>query len=343
MAHNRAQSERDDKEPLQVLFWSHPARFIALVVAHQHLACPDCSPLVPCAKIESMGSILPDDFVFSQSNLQAYADCPRRFWLTFVQRLPWPAAEASPVQEHEYMMRLGSTFHRAIHRAEIGIPPEAIALQLEDPLDQWFASYLQYRPRDLPTAVVQTESVLTMPFQIGAGPICRLIAKYDLIAIEPAQRAVIIDWKTTRRRTEPSTLRQRLQSQVYPYLLVEASAQLPWGPIAPEQVEMRYWFTTAPDEPAILRYDATQHAANHQLLQRLVAQILAGENEADFPKLPDTDANRQRFCAYCTYRSRCDRGILAGNLHEVADEDELIYDDSSLVEVSLDDIPEIAF
>jgi hypothetical protein len=290
-----------------------------------------------------MESILPDDFVFSQSNLQTYADCPRRFWLSYVQRLPWPAAEASPVQEYEYIMRLGSAFHRAVQRAEIGIPPEFIAPQLDEPLDEWFASYLQHRPRDLPTTIVQTESVLAMPFQVGGGPIFRLIAKYDLLTIEPAQRAIIIDWKTSRRRTEPSTLRQRLQSQVYPYLLVEASAQLPWGPIAPEQVEMRYWFTAAPDEPVILRYDATQHAANRQLLQRLVAQILAGEDEADFPKLPDTDANRQRFCAYCTYRSRCDRGILAGDIHEVADEEAMTFDPTSSVEVRLDDIPEIAF
>ncbi len=82
-----------------------------------------------------MQSILPNDFVFSQSNLQAYADCPRRFWLSHVQRLPWPAVEASPVQEYEYVMRLGEAFHRAVQRAEVGIPAELIAAQLEDPLD----------------------------------------------------------------------------------------------------------------------------------------------------------------------------------------------------------------
>ena len=291
-----------------------------------------------------MQTILPNDFVFSQSNLQAYADCPRRFWLSHVQRLPWPAVEASPVQEYEYVMRLGESFHRAVQRAEVGIPTDLIAAQLEDPLDLWFASYQQYRPRDLPTGVVEVESVLTTPFQVGNdGPTFRLAAKYDLLAIEPGKRAVIIDWKTTRRRTEPHTLRQRLQSQVYPYLVVEASAALPWGPLAPEQVEMRYWFTVAPDEPVTLRYDASQHAANHQLIERLITQILAGESEADFPKVPDTDANRNRFCAYCTYRSRCDRGILPGDLDAVADAEEMINDPDINLEINLDDVPEIAF
>lgn len=292
-----------------------------------------------------MESILPSDFVFSQSNLQTFVDCPRRFWLTFVQRLPWPAVEANPVQEFEYIMRLGELFHRAVQRAEVGIPPELLAAQLEDPLDSWFASYLQYRPRDLPTEVVEVERVLTTPLQAGSdGPIFRLVAKYDLLAIEPGQRAIIMDWKTTRNRTQPTTLRQRLQSQIYPYLLVEASKSLPWGLLAPEQVEMRYWFTAAPDEPATLRYDARQHATNGQLLQRLLATILASQSEADFPKVPDTDANRARFCAYCAYRSRCDRGILAGDLDDMAlIDEEMIHDPDANFEISLDDVPEIAF
>jgi hypothetical protein len=106
---------------------------------------------------------------------------------------------------------------------------------------------------------------------------------------------------------------------------------------------MRYWFTAAPDEPVVLRYNATQHAANHQLLQRLVAQIHAGKGEADFPKLPDTEANRARFCAYCTYRSRCDRGILPGSLADVVDAEELLLVPDENFEVRLEDVPEIAF
>jgi CRISPR/Cas system-associated exonuclease Cas4 (RecB family) len=291
-----------------------------------------------------MPSTLPNDFVFSQSNLQTFVDCPRRFWLTYVQRLPWPAVEAGPVQEYEYIMRLGQAFHRAVQRAEVGIAPEAIAAQLEDPLDTWFANYLAHRPRDLPTDTVAVEAVLSIPLATGGdGPTYRLAAKYDLLTVETGARAVIVDWKTTRRRSEPRHLRQRLQSQIYPYLVVEAGAALPWGPLAPEMVEMRYWFTAAPDDSVTLRYDASQHAENGQLIARLVAQILAGESEADFPKVPDTEANRARLCAYCAYRSRCDRGIEPGDLENVNDAEEMVHDPDLNLEVRLDDVPEIAF
>jgi len=287
---------------------------------------------------------LRDDFVFSQSNLQTYSDCPRRFWLSYVQRLPWPAVEASPIQEAEYVIRLGEAFHRALQRAEAGIEPELVAAQLEDPLDTWFASYRQYRPRDLPIDEVKVESVLTTSLNAGIeGTTIRLSAKYDLLAIESRQRAVIIDWKTTRRRTEPTHLRQRLQSQVYPFVVVEASANLPWGPLSPEQVEMRYWFTVAPDEPVTLRYNAEQHEANRNLLQRMIGQILTGEREEDFPKLPDTEANRARVCAYCAYRSRCDRGVLPGDLNDLADSDEIMPELDADLEIVLNEIPELAF
>ena len=81
---------------------------------------------------------LPVGFAFSQSSLQAYEDCPRRFWLTYVQQLPWPALEASPIQEHERLMRLGEAFHRLVERSEIGMEGELLAANLERPLADWF-------------------------------------------------------------------------------------------------------------------------------------------------------------------------------------------------------------
>ena len=51
--------------------------------------------------------------------------------------------------------------------------------------------------------MVGVETVLSMPFQVGyGGPVFRLTAKYDLFAVDPGKRAMIVDWKTTRRRTE---------------------------------------------------------------------------------------------------------------------------------------------
>ena len=293
-------------------------------------------------------TLLPPTFSFSQSSLQAYEDCPRRFWLAYVEQLPWPAVEASPVQEHEAVMRQGERFHRLVQRAEIGIAPEEIAAGLEPPLAGWFDAYRTHRPDDLPDATREIERVLSIPFQRDGAATpemtFRLAAKYDLIAGEPEGRAVIVDWKTSKRRADVSTLRHRLQSIVYPYVLVEASAGLPWGPVRPEQVEMRYWFTAAPGQPVTLRYDAAQHAANHARLQRLLADILGGGSEADFPKVTDTPANRSRFCAFCIYRSRCNRGAAAGDLDDLGDaEDFFAVDLDKALEFTLDDVEELAF
>jgi hypothetical protein len=297
----------------------------------------------------SQPALLPADFSFSQSSLQAYADCPRRFWLTYVERLPWPAVEASPVQEHEFLMRLGDHFHRLVQRAEIGLDLRLVEAGLPAPLDAWFAAYQAYRPADLPGGRVEVERTLSVSLRLepdvdGAAPPLRLAAKYDLIATGDDGRVVIVDWKTGRRRPSPTTLRQRLQSLVYPYVLVEAAPYLGWGPIAPEQVEMRYWFTAAPGQPIVFRYDRSQHAANTQLLQRLLRQILRGRNVDDFPLAPDTEVNRARLCRYCTYRSRCDRGIEAGQLDALDDLDDLIPDSTAArPDFGLDEIAELAF
>jgi RecB family exonuclease len=313
----------------------------------------------PDQKSEPYPLPIPDTFAFSQSSLQAYEDCPRRFWLAYVEQLPWPAVEASPVQEHEELMRLGSTFHRLVERAEVGLDAGLLAATLDPPLAGWFDAYLRHRPADLPGQYVEVEHVLTIPFPDPGGSASpspgatdaaappkryRLAAKYDLIAADPDGRVVIIDWKTTRQRTDPATLRQRLQTLVYPYVLVEASARLPWGPVQPEQVEMRYWFTAAPAQPVVFRYDRAQHDAAHERLHRLVAEILTGATERDFPLTPDTPINRKRFCNFCVYRSRCNRGITAGDVSDLGDPDDLFAVDlSTALEFTLDDLPELAF
>lgn len=292
---------------------------------------------------------LPETFAFSQSSLQAYENCPRRFWLAYVEQLPWPAIQASPVSEYEEHMRQGAIFHRLVERTESGMDPDLIAAGLTPPLSDWFDAYRRFRPADLPTEVVEIEKVLSIPFGVegkGDSPprAYRLAAKYDLIAAETDGPMVIMDWKTTRRRADPATLRRRLQSMVYPYVLVEASRSLPWGPVRPEQVEMRYWFTAAPSQPLVFRYDAAQHAANRSRLQAMLASILAGADEADYPKVPDSELNRRRFCNYCVYRSRCNRGDVAGDLDELDDpEDFFAVDASEALEFTLDDVMEIEF
>ena len=288
---------------------------------------------------------LPSTFAFSQASLQSYENCPRRFWLAYVERLSWPAMEAGPYDEQERLMRLGGQFHQLVERAEVGVPTDLLAVDLAYPLDEWFESYLRHRPADLPGESVEVERVLSAPLAAGSGRY-RLAARYDLIAVGgqgEGRRAVIVDWKTNKRVTRRSSLQLRMQTRVYPFVLVEASAGMPWGPLAPEQVEMRYWFTAAPAEPVAFRYSSALHAENRARFEQILTEILSRERESDFAKVPDSEENRRRFCSYCIYRSRCNRGIEAGEFEEYDEEAFAEEDLESALEFTLEEVQELAF
>jgi len=301
--------------------------------------------------------MLLESFTFSQSSLQAHRDCARRFWLAYVEQLPWPAVEAAPVAEHEQMMVRGQRFHRLVERTEIGLAtggPNAmaaaqIAVQAAaDPeLAAWYATYLQARPTDLPTEVVEVERLLsiTLPVVVdGETHPVRLAAQYDLIAAERDGPVVIVDWKTGKRTPTRAMLQMKQQTIIYPLVLVEASAGLPWGPVRPQQVEMRYWFTAAPASPIVFRHDGAEHERTRQSLIRQIGSILAGQSEDDFPKVEDTPANRKLFCAFCVYRSRCNRGVNAGDVGELTDPtDYLSGDVAGSLEFSMAEVEELAF
>ena len=137
----------------------------------------------------------------------------------------------------------------------------------------------------------------------------RLTAHFDLIAGDD-DRAVIVDWKTEQRQPTRERLLQRVQTRVYRYVLTVAQQR------PPGTVSMIYWFAQYPDQPVTLPYDAAQYADDHQYLSELIEEIenLPGIGERshalagfEWPKTPD-----ERKCAYCVYRSLCNRGVRAG-------------------------------
>lgn len=275
---------------------------------------------------------LPPQFQFTQSNLQDYVDCPRRFDLKYIQALKFPAIEEDPIAEREQRMRQGVAFHHLVYQHHVGVPESFLTqTAIDDPLRTWWENYLQHRPQDLP-AQQHAEVVLSAPL---AG--YRLLAKYDLVAIEPQQRIVIVDWKTSAKRTPPRYLGQRLQSIVYPYLLVVAGAHLNNGePIQPEQIEMRYWFTEHPQEPIHFPYSTEQFQEDEAYLHGLIEEITTRQN---FDMT--TETNR---CKFCVYRSLCERGISAGNVYELEDEFGDIEDDLDLdLGFDFDQIAEVEF
>src|SRR3990172_4339964 len=133
----------------------------------------------------------------SQSSLQDYHDCPRRFELRYLQRLSYPAIETEPALENERHQQEGEYFHRLVQQHLIGIPAEQVGrLANTDNLQRWWENYLNakdltglaQRPVGRDLSGLYSEITLSAP--LGKF---RLVAKYDLIAVDN-NKVTIYDW-----------------------------------------------------------------------------------------------------------------------------------------------------
>jgi CRISPR/Cas system-associated exonuclease Cas4 (RecB family) len=260
----------------------------------------------------------------SQSSLQDYADCPRRFQLRYLERLAYPAIESEPALENEQHQKEGEYFHRLIQQHLIGIPAEKISKLANTPnLGRWWNNYLSTfhfpeNPHNLYPELTLSASLANI----------RLVAKYDLIALQE-NKIVIYDWKTYRKRPKNEWLAARLQTRIYRALLVKAGAHLNGGrAIAPEQIDMIYWFAEYPNDPARFPYTAAQFKRDWDMLTKLAQELATTK---DFP-LTDVEGK----CAYCPYRSYCNRGVKAGTGEDLEAELEEIN-------INLEQIQEIEF
>jgi len=265
----------------------------------------------------------------SQSSLQDYNDCPRRFELRYLQHLAYPALETEPALENEKHQREGEFFHRLIQQYFIGIPEEQIAkLANTENLERWWLNFIQSKDRarlkDLPG--LRTEVTLSAP--LGSF---RLVAKYDLVAAD-GNKFYIYDWKTYRKRPKSEFLATRLQTRVYRALLAQAGAFLNSGKsISPEQIEMIYWFAEFPNEPAHFPYSADQFKRDWDALNHFSEEI---KTASSYPKTDETTR-----CLYCPYRSYCNRGVRAGDVLDA----ELESETEESFDINFEQIGEIEF
>lgn len=265
---------------------------------------------------------------FSQSSLQDYSDCARRFELKYVQQLLWPSVVAEPAQEHEAHMQRGAAFHHMIYQHHLGVPADALASGLDAQLAVWWSAY-RASSYAVGGAIGGARHPEVMLSTSVAGH--RLVAKYDLLILDD-DRATIIDWKTSQKRTPESVLAARWQTRVYRYVLASAGAALNGGQaIAPEQIEMIYWFTADPANVARFPYDTATYQADEAALSDLITEIKSRES---FDLTTDT-----RRCRFCTYRSLCERGVRAGDMADL----EEIEDDLTDLDFDFDQVTEIEF
>ncbi|RPJ37740.1 MAG: PD-(D/E)XK nuclease family protein, partial [Chloroflexi bacterium] len=149
-------------------------------------------------------------FEFSQSSLQDFTDCRRRFQLRYIQRVHWPAVQAEPAREFERHIQRGDRFHRLAQQYLVGVPEAQLARMAEadedENLQRWWQNFLDSIPARL-NGRRYVEIGLQAPLD-GF----RLVAKYDLVLLRPDGLVTIYDWKTGTHRPSRASLLDRLQT-----------------------------------------------------------------------------------------------------------------------------------
>ena len=162
-------------------------------------------------------------------------------------------------------------------RVLLGLPPETLQSRIADEeVALWFDTWLANGLAGVPAAALARADP---DRNAGAGAL--LLAKLDLVAIEPGGPALLLDWKTGRHLPRPERLAQRMQTLVYRYVLAQAGARLNGGePLAPERIEMRYWYAQHGGAVQRFPYSAAQMRADRKQLLALLREI---EGRAQFP------------------------------------------------------------
>ena len=268
---------------------------------------------------------LPPDFVFSQSALQDYEDCPRRFELRYIKDLRWPALKTENALEFEASSIQGQEFHHLIHQHSLGVSAEAIEETITDStMRKWWNNYVRWQAENLPP-LRHSELKLTTPLSEN-----RVMAKYDLVARQNDETFVIIDWKTGRSKKR-EWMQRRLQTIVYPYVLWRAGDWLNRGePISAEKIRLIYWFA---EDSSTVEFQLNSELLNADE-ERLKATISEINSRLEFPK-----TENEKQCQFCVYRSLCERGIVAGKLEDLEDDEDV----SVGINLNLDEVDEIVF
>jgi CRISPR/Cas system-associated exonuclease Cas4 (RecB family) len=276
---------------------------------------------------------LPENFQFSQGSLQDYVDCPRRFQLKYIQQLSWPAVDVEPALENEIYLQLGAAFHRMVQQYLLGVPAEKLMLQASQDvqLARWWENFIQDVGKRINRKVGNYDPEITLSAPIGDF---RLVGKYDLL-IKADHKFTIYDWKTSRKHPKREWLALNLQTRVYPFLLAQAGMYLNKGKlIAPDQIEMIYWFANFPTAPLRFPYSQAQFREDETYIAGLIEEIKLISEE------PAPLTENEKRCRYCVYRSLCNRGIEAGPMEEFESE---VTEDLLNFDLDFEQIAEVEF
>ena len=131
------------------------------------------------------------------------------------------------------------------------------------------------------------------------------VAVYDLLALTPDNRLVILDWKTSRKIPRRAWINERMQTVLYPFAALESAGNfLPEVTLAAQSIQMTYVYVRhASDNVLTFANDDDQHAASRVRLERLVEEIAALES-GEFPLTMRRSAASSAYTARCVNAAR---------------------------------------
>ena len=259
----------------------------------------------------------------SRGRLQTFLACQRKFQLRHVEQVAWPTLREAG--ESAELIAKGEQFHQLLHRHFLGMatPPEVLN-ELPEEVQGWWRTFAQHGPKLQAGQRPLPELTLT----VGVGGLS-LLARFDLLVVgEDFVR--IYDWKTGKPRSE-TALRQDWQTRLYMALAVAGGQAFQRPHLAPEQVQMTYWYAQRPRESITLRYSTAEHERNWGEIQALVGQIEGQLDQTGRWPLTDNLAT----CQTCPYRTYCGRVELPALLAQIEAE-RREWDDEPEVVMELD-------
>jgi hypothetical protein len=276
--------------------------------------------------------MLPSDFRFSQTSLQNYVDCPRRFQLRYVDAQPWPAVQSQPVLERERHLDLGTRFHRLVERHQLGMEPDTLARMIDDPqLQAWWSAYLGF------DYLHSMEGKRFPEFRASVDlEGHRLVVAYDLLVFRPDRTVVIFDWKTHRWPPSVEWFAARVQTRLYPLVLVLAARQgIFSAAVGPEQVSLVYWLVGSSGNVVEFPYGAAQFESDLGYVMSVLRGIERESDEGEWYKTAN-----ESLCRLCEYRSLCGRDVEIGAFDQAGNEDGNIAGEEGFW---FDDVLEVGF
>jgi hypothetical protein len=255
--------------------------------------------------------------------LGTYQICPLRFRYRYLDNLYWSRLwGASPTEQKA--VEQGQNFHLMARRYYSGLDPARV----QDPVEQqqleaWLGLLAGFLPLTFDRSFhPELELRLNRPDM-------RLMAKFDLVVVDPNGHATIFDWKTEKRMPRRSYLIKAPQTLVYRYMLCAAGgAYSPTGRFKPEEISMVYWNPLYPDRWERLPYSEAQFHKDEEHLQGLITRILRTDRDLF---LATTD---ERVCKTCEYQMIC-HGRRAERVD--LEEEEWLHEES----LAWDNLPEL--